>query len=274
MQSTKQNQHTTAELPCGETLSSRENETNWLTNVVKLIWSRIKEFKNLAISIAKTPGPRKTSDKTRTIGATRTSASFILIFWSIHYCQALTKESTFAPQITEAPNHPKIPTNNPATSNIFTKKYEIARIADFYERKYNLERKDLLKIISITVENAQAKKINPFVVLAIISHESNFVANVKNSSGATGLMQIVTQVHHHRFKAYGGSHSALKPEVNIKIGTEILEECIRKMKSVRGGLRCYAGTVKGNDRGFSDYVLREATYVRNKSKKKSAAANT
>jgi len=248
MHSTKRNQHTKAELPHSEILNREGNQKNWLMPAAKLISSRTK-------------------------GATRASASFILVFWLTNYCHALTKESPFAAQINKAPNYSKNPTSNPATTNILTRTYETARIADCYEKKYNLERKDLLRIISIAFENAQEKKINPFVVLAIISHESNFVANVKNNSGATGLMQIVTQVHHNRFKPYGGSHSALKPEVNIKIGTEILEECIRKMKSVRRGLRCYAGTVNGNDRGFSDYVLREATYVKNKSKKQNPVAN-
>jgi len=267
MNSTKQGNHGAAEHHHSETPSRRGNKKQWMTKISILILSRTKKItKSTKIAIWALE-LRKESNKKTKLGTIRETATFILIFWLTQYCLAFTKTSSATIQMIKIANHSEISAENPTTYHAFSNKYETARIVDFYEKKYRLERAHLLKIISIAVENAQLKKISPFVILAIISHESNFVANAKNSSGATGLMQIVVPVHHNRFKPYGGPQNALKPEINIKIGTEILGECIAKMKSVRRGLRCYAGTVNGNDHGFSDYVLREATHLKSKSKK-------
>lgn len=143
----------------------------------------------------------------------------------------------------------------------FTNNYDAEKIANYYGAKYKRSTDYLLTIIHHAAVAANENNVSPFILLAIISHESNFLHTARNSSGAEGLMQIMTTVHKKRFERYGGTQMTYLPEVNIRVGATILRECIGIMKSVSGGLRCYAGTIN-DDGGFLDFVLREAAMIK------------
>lgn len=148
-------------------------------------------------------------------------------------------------------------------NRIFAESYDAEKIVNFYKAKYPRSDHYLLTIIvQDAVASAEESSVSPFILLAIISHESNFQPMVRNKSGATGLMQIIINVHKKRFEQYGGIQKVYLPEVNIRIGAAILSECIGIMKSVRGGLNCYAGTVNRDDKGFVNFVLKEAIMVK------------
>ena len=157
--------------------------------------------------------------------------------------------------------------------NIFHQNHDAAKIANYYAAKYRRNADYLLEIVENTFTAAENYKLSPFILLAIISHESNFLRTAKNPSGAEGLMQVMTPVHKKRFEEYGGVQTTYIPEVNIRVGATILRDCIDIMKSVRGGLQCYAGTVNGDDGGFVDYVITEATMIKKMSKKTSTDSN-
>jgi len=144
----------------------------------------------------------------------------------------------------------------------FTDNYDAEKIANYYGAKYKRSTDYLLTVIHHTAAAAKENNVSPFILLAIISHESNFLDTARNSSGAEGLMQIMTTVHKKRFEPYGGIQMTYLPEVNIRVGATILRECIGIMKSVSGGLRCYAGTINSDDGGFLDFVLREANMIK------------
>lgn len=144
----------------------------------------------------------------------------------------------------------------------FTDIYDAEKIANYYGAKYRRSADYLLPIILHAAAAAKESNVSPFILLAIIAHESNFLHTARNSSGAEGLMQIMTNVHKKRFEPYGGIRMTYVPEVNLKVGATILAECVSIMKSVRGGLRCYAGTINTDDGGFVDFVLGEATMIK------------
>ena len=145
--------------------------------------------------------------------------------------------------------------------------YDDQKIANYYAAKYRRNPDYLLEIVRYVIAAAKENDVSPFVLLAIISHESNFLHTARSLSGAEGLMQIMTPVHKKRFENYGGIQTTFVPEVNIRVGAAILKECIGIMKSVRGGLRCYAGTITGDDAGFVVYVLAEAAMLKKLSRK-------
>jgi hypothetical protein len=71
-------------------------------------------------------------------------------------------------------------------------------------------------------------------------------------------MQIMTSVHGDKLAAHGGEHAALDPIANLKIGSEILRDLIRRGGSVERGLQLYVGA--GNlpdDGGYARRVLGE-----------------
>ena len=77
-------------------------------------------------------------------------------------------------------------------------------VADFFEKKYSLDRNKIEEYISNAVVIAKEANIDPVLLLAVISVESNFNPNTKSTAGAEGLMQVMTSVHKDKYALYGG----------------------------------------------------------------------
>lgn len=150
----------------------------------------------------------------------------------------------------------------------FTDNFDVGRIALYYGTKYQRDTDYLLSIIHHTIAAAKENNVSPFILLAIISHESNFSHTARSNSGAEGLMQIMSAVHKKRFERFGGIRMTYVPEVNIRVGATILHDCIAIMKSVSGGLRCYSGSIY-EDSAFTNFVLSEATKIKRIAAKRS-----
>ena len=131
-------------------------------------------------------------------------------------------------------------------------------VADFFEKKYKLDRAKIEEYVSNTVLIAKEVNIDPVLLLAVISVESNFNPLSKSHAGAEGLMQVMTAIHQDKYALYGGASEAVKPEVNIRIGAYILKYLIATTGSLRNGLKYYVGAANAeNDGGYTDKVMAE-----------------
>jgi soluble lytic murein transglycosylase-like protein len=131
-------------------------------------------------------------------------------------------------------------------------------IADFYEKKYKLDRAKIEEYVSNTILIAKEVNIDPVLLLAVISVESNFNPNTKSHAGAEGLMQVMTSVHKDKYAIFGGTSEAVKPEVNIRVGAYILKYLIATAGSLRNGLKYYVGAANAeDDGGYTDKVMAE-----------------
>ena len=131
-------------------------------------------------------------------------------------------------------------------------------IADFFEKKYSLDRAKIEEYVSNTVLIAKEVNIDPVLLLAVISIESNFNPLTKSAAGAEGLMQVMTIIHKDKYALYGGIADAVKPEVNIRVGAYILKYLIATSGSLRNGLKFYVGAANAeNDGGYTDKVMAE-----------------
>ena len=131
-------------------------------------------------------------------------------------------------------------------------------VADFFEKKYSLDRNKIEEYISNAVVIAKEANIDPVLLLAVISVESNFNPNTKSTAGAEGLMQVMTSVHKDKYALYGGTSDAVKPEVNIRVGAYILKYLIASAGSLRNGLKFYVGAANAeDDGGYADKVMAE-----------------
>ena len=135
-------------------------------------------------------------------------------------------------------------------------------VADFFEQKYKLDRAKIEEYVSNTILIAKEVNIDPVLLLAVISVESNFNPNTKSHAGAEGLMQVMTSVHKDKYALYGGTTEAVKPEVNIRIGAYILKYLIATAGSLRNGLKYYVGAANAeNDGGYADKVMAERNRI-------------
>jgi soluble lytic murein transglycosylase-like protein len=131
-------------------------------------------------------------------------------------------------------------------------------VADFYEKKYGLNRNKIEEYVSNTILIAKEVNIDPVLLLAVISVESNFNPNTKSQAGAEGLMQVMTSVHREKYAIFGGTEQAIKPEVNIRVGAYILKYLIATAGSMRNGLKFYVGAANADDDGgYADKVIAE-----------------
>jgi len=131
-------------------------------------------------------------------------------------------------------------------------------VADFFEKKYNLDRAKIEEYVSNTILIAKEVNIDPVLLLAVISVESNFNPNTKSHAGAEGLMQVMTSVHKDKYAIFGGTSEAVKPEVNIRVGAYILKYLIATAGSLRNGLKYYVGAANADDDGgYTDKVMAE-----------------
>ncbi len=135
-------------------------------------------------------------------------------------------------------------------------------VADFFEQKYKLDRAKIEEYVSKTILIAKEVNIDPVLLLAVISVESNFNPNTKSHAGAEGLMQVMTSVHKDKYALYGGTTEAVKPEVNIRIGAYILKYLIATAGSLRNGLKYYVGAANAeHDGGYADKVMAERNRI-------------
>ena len=131
-------------------------------------------------------------------------------------------------------------------------------VADFFEKKYSLDRAKIEEYVSNTILIAKEVNIDPVLLLAVISVESNFNPNTKSHAGAEGLMQVMTAVHKDKYALFGGTSEAAKPEVNIRVGAYILKYLIATAGSLRNGLKYYVGAANADDDGgYADKVMAE-----------------
>jgi soluble lytic murein transglycosylase len=91
--------------------------------------------------------------------------------------------------------------------------------------------------------HAAARGLDPYVVAALVAQESNFDPAVRSSANAIGLMQILPSTGRQvarRLKIPRFSPARLTdPDINVRIGTTIFSEGIRKFGGVHYALAAY-----------------------------------
>jgi soluble lytic murein transglycosylase len=100
-----------------------------------------------------------------------------------------------------------------------------------------------LKYQSIVRGHAQNYRLDPALLAAVIYQESKFHANVKSSSGAIGLMQLLPDTAKGIAIHTGGSRFRVSdlynPEINIRYGAWYLRHLLDKYGDERTALAAY-----------------------------------
>lgn len=121
-------------------------------------------------------------------------------------------------------------------------------------RRYKVAVEPVARLVLEAWQAGERARVDPTLVLAVIAVESSFNPFAQSPVGAQGLMQVMTRVHDDKFEAFGGQRAALDPISNLRVGVQILKECIQRGGSVAEGLRYYVGAANLEDDG--GYALR------------------
>jgi Transglycosylase SLT domain len=133
-----------------------------------------------------------------------------------------------------------------------------ASVAQYLSRRYHVADEAVRPLVLAAREAGRESQLDPLLILAVMAVESSLNPFAESPVGAQGLMQVMTSVHATRFGLDGDLHNALEPVANIRVGSAILSDAIRRGGSLERGLQLYSGA--GNlrdDGGYGIKVLGE-----------------
>ena len=139
-----------------------------------------------------------------------------------------------------------------------------ARLASWIARRYKVAPEPVSALVQEAWSIGQRVGLDPTLILAIMAVESSFNPFAQSPVGAQGLMQVMTRVHDDKYEAFGGIRAAFDPISNLRVGVQVLKECIARAGSVQEGLRFYVGAaLLDTDGGYAGRVLIEQGLMRN-----------
>jgi soluble lytic murein transglycosylase-like protein len=136
-------------------------------------------------------------------------------------------------------------------------------VANYLARRYHVADNAVRMVVAAAHAAGKQRQIDPLLILAVVAVESSMNPFAQSPVGATGLMQVMPGLHGEKFGQGNGEIGPLDPVTNIRVGSEILSDVIRKGGSVEQGLKLYVGA--GNlpdDGGYAGRVLTELARLR------------
>ena len=128
-------------------------------------------------------------------------------------------------------------------------------VALFTKVNPGLSHKTAKNYSEIIIEVCKKFNQDPYVIAAIIVHESTVNNKAVSKGGDYGLMQIHWSAHSKnikkKFPKVKNAKGLFDARINILYGTEVFSYCVSKKGSVKGGLLCYSA---GNEK-FANKVL-------------------
>ncbi len=136
-------------------------------------------------------------------------------------------------------------------------------VAQWISRRYKVAPEPVSRLVQEAWHVGQKAQIDPTLILAIMAVESSFNPFAQSSVGAQGLMQVMTRIHDDKYQAFGGNHAAFDPLTNLRVGVQVLKDCIARAGSLHEGLRYYVGAANlADDGGYANKVLSEQAHLR------------
>ena len=149
-----------------------------------------------------------------------------------------------------------------------------AAVASWLSRRYRVAPEPVSRLVQEAWTVGRRVGLDPTLILAIMAVESSFNPFAQSPVGAQGLMQVMTHIHDDKYEAYGGIRAAFDPVSNLRVGVQVLKECIARAGSLEAGLRYYVGAaISGVDGGYVGKVLAEQGHLRQVADGRSVAVN-
>jgi soluble lytic murein transglycosylase-like protein len=161
-----------------------------------------------------------------------------------------------------APGFVEVPPLAPQRAVVETPRAQ-RRLTDHIVDRYQVDTAQAARVVALAYEVADEVKLDPLLLLAVMSVESSFDTFAQSARGAQGLMQIRTQVHAERFEPFGGSEAVFDPRANIRVGAELLRIHLLREGSTEAALKAYVGAARRpHDSGYGARVLRARDVLR------------
>ncbi|MEY2890361.1 MAG: hypothetical protein RJA98_269 [Pseudomonadota bacterium] len=138
-----------------------------------------------------------------------------------------------------------------------------AAVAQWLSRRYRVAPEPISRLVSEAWAVGPRVGLDPTLILALMAIESSFNPFAQSPVGAQGLMQVMTQIHDDKYQAFGGKFAAFDPVTNLRVGVQVLKECITRAGGLEAGLKYYVGAANmADDGGYAAKVLAEQANLR------------
>lgn len=129
-----------------------------------------------------------------------------------------------------------------------------ARVAAWLASKYRIHPDAMATLVDYAKQLELKYRVPAHLILAVAAIESNFHPYLQSQAGAQGLMQVMPKIHRERFAYYGGKERSFDAFINMRVGTEVLVDCIKfKGGSQEAGLKFYFGGDAASDESSEGY---------------------
>lgn len=128
---------------------------------------------------------------------------------------------------------------------------------DIVVQRYRVSPEALRPVFEAVQSIARERKLDPLLLIAVISVESRFNPYSQSPMGALGLMQIIPRYHQDKVPPTAGDQPFLDPVTNVRIGAHVLQEAIQRQGGLVEGLQYYAGAADDEDKTYATKVLAE-----------------
>lgn len=134
---------------------------------------------------------------------------------------------------------------------------EMRAALNFVSRRYRVSAVALDPVFFAAQTAGRQMNLDPLLIVAVIAIESKFNPFAESDAGAQGLMQVMPRWHRNKIPENGDRLTLFDPEVNVRIGAQVLRESIRRMGGLIPGLQQFAGATDDPGQTYANKVLAE-----------------
>lgn len=130
-------------------------------------------------------------------------------------------------------------------------------VTEYIARRYRVSDVAVASFVETAYSAGARYALDPLLILAVMAVESRYNPVARSDMGAKGLMQVIPRFHLEKLADHGGELALLEPEVNIRVGAQILREYLNRFRDLETALQMYAGALDDPSAQYSAKVLAE-----------------
>ena len=132
---------------------------------------------------------------------------------------------------------------------------EMARVSGWLSRRYKVSTVAIKPALRAAEDAGRRFGVDPMLLVAMIAVESSFNPFAESQFGAQGLMQVIPRYHMDKIGAQAGKDALFDPELNVRVGAQVLHEGLRRYGSLQTALQYYGGALGDPDAAYAGRVL-------------------
>lgn len=138
-------------------------------------------------------------------------------------------------------------------------------------QRYRVSPEALQAVFETAQAAANSRGLDPLLIIAIIGIESGFNPYAQSPMGAMGLMQVIPRYHQDKLPKAAGKAAFLDPASNVQVGSQVLQEAIRRQGGLMEGLQYYGGVSDDPDQSYANRVITEKQRLEQAARRREAA---